>query len=785
MSSPNARRVLQLPPPASEAGIAGDFSIRYLFEVVFRRKRALMVPLVLTPVLSILIALFIKPSYLSTTTILLGKNEILNPLVRFDMAVSMTDFNRLGSFQKVIYSRPLIEDAIHKQGIDRGLRSDVEMEKAVDRIRRNTVVMELSADSFQIGYTASDPVQARNMVETIARLFIDKSLSASRREATSAVDFLQKEVEHYQEDLKRIDNQLQAFRMLNREALNATASAGTINSFHEKLSEAELSLLELQMFAQLYRDRLSGLKPMVSSSPLYVQISTFQARYQELQLQMANLLATRNATHPEVLKKQREMDYILTLQKQEKEEKEKASKEATEMRSPMYLETLARLDDTMIKARAQEQKIRELQRQQEDFLQKLAKTPSLVQEEMRLEDECKLTREIYDKLCMKLEEARVTQAVEVEQQASRFSIVEPARVPLTHYKPRRTLFALAGMLGGVLLGLTLVFLLEITDPRLVRPGEIVRSTGLPLLGALPKLHYGTRLPGWYIPPEMQEQYAKVCDGLQHSPRGWVSRFGHWLPAACETVDRIVHLGLGAKRFELPNTIGANFLLPAARLQQAGQLRSRKELALDDFIERVRHIGIAIRASFQAPDHVVCLVGSAKRGEGKTLLTANLGVVMASDLKKPVLLVDACLETAGLSTLLGHAGVPGLGDVLDGRTTLDAALVETETPNLWLLPAGRTNEYADVLFNGAACRQLMAQLRERFALVLVESPNLGTQSDALLLAPQVDGVLLICRLYDTKKMVVESVLQRLPSEKVIGLVTNYGEYWIPEWLYRWV
>ena len=77
-------------PPVFEPGLAGDFSMRALLEVVFRRKRVLLLTLFLTPLLAILAGFLITPSYMSTTTILLGKNEILNPLVRFDMAVAMT-----------------------------------------------------------------------------------------------------------------------------------------------------------------------------------------------------------------------------------------------------------------------------------------------------------------------------------------------------------------------------------------------------------------------------------------------------------------------------------------------------------------------------------------------------------------------------------------------------------------------------------------------------------------------------------------------------------------------
>ena len=373
---------------AVEPSLVGDFSLRYLLEVVFRRKRVLLLTFVVTPVLAILMGFLVRPVYMSTTTILLGKNEILNPLVNFDMAVSMTDQNRLGSFQKVIGSRPLIDSAIHTQQLDRAIHTDVEMEQKVEDIRVNTHLIELSADSFQIGYTASDPVQAKNMVETLTRLFIARSLFANRREATAAVDFLQKEVEHYQSELKRLDNQLQTFRTANRETLNATSKPGTGESLHEAIATATFDLQEMQAFEQLYRDRLSGVKPLVSSTPQMFQSSPFQAHYQALQAEMGNLLATRTESHPEVLKKQREMEYILTLLNREKEEKEKAAKDTTEIRSPVYLETLARLDDSLIRSKTLALKIDELKRQQEAFLQNLAKTPELVQEELRMVDEC-------------------------------------------------------------------------------------------------------------------------------------------------------------------------------------------------------------------------------------------------------------------------------------------------------------------------------------------------------------------------------------------------------------
>ncbi len=770
--SPQRSQLLSSSP---ETPLAGEFSLRYLLEVVFRRKRVLLAVVVATPLLSLLVSLLIRPSYMSTTTILLGKEEILNPLVRFDMAVTMTDYNRLSSFQKVVYSRPLMEEAIGKLGLDRNLKSDAELEQCVTRMRGNTHLIALAADSFQIGCTARDPVLARNMVDTISQLFVEKSLQASRREATAAVNFIQKEVDHYREALERITKQLQDFRTNNNETLRmANALGSMLSDCRAKRMEAELELKQEQLYEKLYRERLTGEKPLVVSQSVYVQNTPFQRRYQEMQLQMGNLLATRDKSHPEVLKLQRELDYINTLLREEKEKKE--ASETQEVRSPVYQEVQSRLEDSRIKSKVLEQKVAELERRQGDLLQMLVREPELTKEEQHLENEVKLTREIYDNLRTKFEQARVTREVEIAQQTSRFTIIEPARVPLQRYKPDRKKFMLGGIIGGVSLGFLLVFLLEFSDPRLIRPGELLRRTGLPLLGTLPKLFLGERAFAHFVPAARQglaQQGHARCRRTAGLPR-----LGRWLSGQLQRL-------FCAKRIELPPTMSPAFLVTSARLQQEGQSQDPQERALDDFIERVRHIGITLRASYSKSNNLVCLVTSTRPGEGRTLLTANLGVVLASDLKKPVLLVDACLENRHLSVHLGHAQSVGLGEVLEERVTFEAAVRKTEAPNLDLLPAGRTQEYADIIFCSTTFNRLMEQLRDRYAMVLLDAPDLTTQSDGLLIAPHTDGVILLCRLYDTKRGIIEAALSHLPREKVLGFVMNHGEYWIPDWIYRWV
>jgi polysaccharide biosynthesis transport protein len=783
MTTPTPERS---PTPSIATPVAGDFSLRYLLEILFRRKRVFLLPLILTPLLSVLISFLIKSDYMSSTTMLLGKEEILNPLVRYETAVAMTDTNRLGSFQKIIYSRPLLEGTIRKLGLDKGVKSDPEMEVAVNNLRKNIHVLGLSSDSFQIACTASNPVLAKDMVETVSQLFIEKSLQGSRREAMAAVNLIQKEVDHYRQEMEQTEQALQQFRQINMETLGQiNILGGQLNEYRTKGLEADLELKQERLNENLLSARLSGEKPMVIAQALYVQNTPYQKHYQELQLQMGNLLATRDKSHPEVLKLQREMDYITRLLEDEK--KKNQAQETQEVRSPVYQEVSARLEDSRIKIKVLEQKVAEYQRLQEETRKKLAEVPELEKEQARMQSELKLTHELYDTLRVKLEQARVTCEVEIAQQTNRFTIIDPPMVPWTRHKPNRQLFAIGGIAGGVCLGVFLAFLLEFTDARLVRTGDLLRRTRLRLVGVVPKLYHFGEVEPFHLLVRLRQLFYRLpsvglFDRLRRaaapSPRGWSAPLVGPVQDGLRTV-------FCARRFVFPSDMPANLVISAARMDRSGSGETPEEEALDDYLERLRGIAIVARNTYTEPDHLLWMMTSARTGEGKTLLTANLGTLLAGDLKKPVLLVDANLQTPSLAQALGYPDMPGLAEVIEGRASLDEALVALDTPGLSLLPAGIPLEYPDVLYNAPVFHQLLHTLRERFSFILIEAPDMLTSSGGRLLAPHTDGILFVVRLYAAKRKPVEAAIQRLPSEKIIGVVFNYFEYWIPDWLYRWV
>jgi polysaccharide chain length determinant protein (PEP-CTERM system associated) len=738
----------------AESFVVGEFSLRYLLEVLFRRKAILMIPILLLPILALAVTFLMSASYMSRTTILLGKGEILNPLVRFETAVSMTDWNRLSSFRKIIYSRPVLEQVIQELNLDRDVVTDRELEWLVDDIRKSVHVISVTADSFQIGCTAKTPELARDMVETISRIFIEKSLAGSRREASVAVSFIQKQVDHYRRELDEQQERMRKFKMGNLETLRRLGSLNhDLEVYRERIIETELELQKEKLTQQLLEQRLSGEKPMVVAQALFTVQTPYKLRYQKLKMKIGNLLATRGPSHPEVQKVQRELDFIMQLLDKEKQEKEAVN--TREIRSPVYQEILARLENTRIRLKVLQNKLGEYGKLREDVEQKLSGIPDLERRQAQLSRKVDSTRELYDNLKLKLEYAKISREVEIEQQSNRFTIIDPPRIPLRRNKPNRKKFVLAGMAGGVSLGFLLVFLLEFTDPRVVRQGELVRLLDRELLGTIPKIHAA--------PGTERLLLLNLIKNLFFS-----------VPSL-----------FFAKRFVLPAAMKPEFLLNGQWLAKRREETDEQLYDLPEFVEKIRQISIVTRSCLTEPEGFVCGVTSTVAGEGKSLLAGNLGAVVAHDFEKPVLLIDGNHHHPILSECYARPEASGLAQVIAGEAELAETLVATDMPLLQVLPAGACPEDPTCLFRSEAFPKLLERLRKQFALVIVELPCLKDYTESQVMAEALDGLVVMTNMYSTKLRSVRYAVQRLEREKIIGFVANGTEYWIPEWLYRWV
>lgn len=161
--------------------------------------------------------------------------------------------------------------------------------------------------------------------------------------------------------------------------------------------------------------------------------------------------------------------------------------------------------------------------------------------------------------------------------------------------------------------------------------------------------------------------------------------------------------------------------------------------------------------------------SALRGEGVSFLSRSLARVVAHDLDASVCLVDCNWWGADS----GDGAPPaGLADVLRASISLDEAVLATEHPKLWLLPAGPATEgERPALAHSARLSELLDELNAQVDHVLLDLPALAATGDALALAASSHGCVFVVRQGVTTAGQVATSMQELRNVPVMGVVLN--------------
>jgi capsular exopolysaccharide synthesis family protein len=174
--------------------------------------------------------------------------------------------------------------------------------------------------------------------------------------------------------------------------------------------------------------------------------------------------------------------------------------------------------------------------------------------------------------------------------------------------------------------------------------------------------------------------------------------------------------------------------------------------------------------FLAETRRVIEITSPDPAQGKSTVTANLGAALAQ-IGIDCVIVDGDLRRPTQHKIFGVDNSTGLSTLLSVRNP-QIELKPSGFPNLWVIPSGPLppdpTEMLHVRFES-----LVERLRELDALILIDTPPVLPVSDARLIAPHCDGVLLVVSAGSAKPVAVETALERLGfvNANLLGIVLN--------------
>jgi capsular exopolysaccharide synthesis family protein len=190
------------------------------------------------------------------------------------------------------------------------------------------------------------------------------------------------------------------------------------------------------------------------------------------------------------------------------------------------------------------------------------------------------------------------------------------------------------------------------------------------------------------------------------------------------------------------------------------------------IEALRGLRLRVLHAHSGDGPLMLTVTSPGIGDGKSFVSLNLALSFA-DAGYRTLLVDGDTRRGVQHKALKTPSTPGLTDVVAGRVQLEAALRQTSYPGLTFLSSGTRMQRAPERLLSQNMRDLMAQLRSLYDVVIVDSPPLGAGADPLVLGTLTENLMLVMRTGQSDINLASTkleVLNALPV-RVIGAVLN--------------
>jgi succinoglycan biosynthesis transport protein ExoP len=201
-------------------------------------------------------------------------------------------------------------------------------------------------------------------------------------------------------------------------------------------------------------------------------------------------------------------------------------------------------------------------------------------------------------------------------------------------------------------------------------------------------------------------------------------------------------------------------------------------------EAYRSLRASLEADKGSQPMKVLLVTSPDAADGKTSVAVNLAVSIMHSGKK-VLLVDADIRKPNIHKYLNVENNKGFGEVLNGELDVRAVMQRWDKGDLYVVTAGRRLDVLDELLLPEKIERALNDLRYLADVVILDSSPFIV-SDAMTMAPFVDGVLVVIRPGHTHRKMVKLMAERINrmGGNILGVALNriplsqigfYGEY----------
>ena len=355
---------------------------------------------------------------------------------------------------------------------------------------------------ISITYTSKDPVQAANVANQVAEEYKTYLLSSNFTSSKDVSQWLSAQLGGLSDQVTKTQQAVAEFErthnlsssMLGLSSIGGSSSSGGAGSSGGGGGGGAVRIPELDRLTTLNDEVTQAEAARIEKEAIY-RLTATQSPDVIAALGSSTLPGLGSST---VISQGGGLEVLTNLREQEAAERVAYASAATKygQKNPHLSEIDSQLKSLHDQIQVEMEKIKQrakndlaLAQQNENALRATFDAQKAITSKMNddvvqlgvLMEQARSTRELYDILYAKLQEANI----DAGNSATNVTIADPARPPGTPWMPKPVLFPLAGLFSGLLLGIALAYLLESQDDTVADSFQVEQLSNLPVLGMIP------------------------------------------------------------------------------------------------------------------------------------------------------------------------------------------------------------------------------------------------------------------------------------------------------------
>jgi len=737
-----------------------EVSLQDHFRIIYRGRWIIGITFVVVMLLTIYITFTTPPQYQATTTLMLSGRTGSTSAMLFQNPLLPTNYMKVNNEIEVLKSAALARDVINtlrnspytdslyilgikeyqKKGVSFGdivgsvmiglkrifVGADAEEEVILDSLDRALVknLMESmkvepirETEAIRLTVTSVDPQEAALIANTISREYYQTDVKYNLGEVIEMKDFLEEQLVQIEKDLKESEEDLEQYQRqegifgLDETAKILIDQLSTFEAtYYTTIAELKVTQQTIENQQKLMTEREQMvIKEAVNTTNPFV--AQLRQSIAEMEAEKITVMTVQGyqASHPAIAELDKRIS-DLKLKLFNEAEKITNLGLTAEEQSKISADLLNKAISSNVELIALEARSKEYKQLVDQYSAKLDRLPTNTLEYARLDRERQVNEKYYILMKTKYQESRITEASKI----SNVRIVDPAIPPERPVKPKKKMNMLLGLFLGLGAGLGIAFIRDYVDHS-IKSGDDLQRLGLTAIAIVPTIDVKSAL----------QKIGKVYKG--------------------KNID---------EEFLLKSRLISHYDPKSAVAEAYRTLRTNIQ--------------------FMSPDRPIksLVVTSAGPSDGKSTTVINIAITFAS-LGKKTLLIDADLRKPVQHKIFEFQRGPGLTQRLIDDLQDEDVIRQTEVPNLSLITCGDIPPNPSELLASQRLKNFMERMKEKFDIILFDTPPVIAVTDATVLSQLTDALLLVVRAGSTDVRVLERSIELLKhvNANLIGAVLN--------------